>query len=261
MLFPFSFLIGRGHLTRKRKLAVPYTTIYIFQLSEGTQNIIREDLKNHASNNGYTLEWDKENGDYMAMSGKFCDIEEIYSETILEFCGEGEDVEEYERSQQCEIILKLKDVDMEELCKKAGGVGLLVSELLENFIGDLIDGTRTNGSDERMYANQWFSRCWFGMGFNESFLSYLLTWDDIDRAVDIWEEIKNYESKEDLDEYDEEELHYLREEFDDMFQAYQRDNKYSGTIDEEMLKVLKWKEEKDRLMNGKREERIEEKVR
>ena len=52
--------------------------------------------------------------------------------------------------------LNLSDNDVKRLVLKAGEFNLNVSELLENFIGDLISGTYSNGSDERMYANQWF---------------------------------------------------------------------------------------------------------
>lgn len=40
--------------------------------------------------------------------------------------------------------------------RKSGKVGLSIGELFENFVADLICGTHTNGSDERMYIKQWF---------------------------------------------------------------------------------------------------------
>ena len=59
------------------------------------------------------------------------------------------------------LILKLSDADCDRILQKAAGCGLTVSELLASFIGDLIDGTYTNGSDERMLAQDWFDRCGF----------------------------------------------------------------------------------------------------
>lgn len=59
--------------------------------------------------------------------------------------------------------LNLSDADVERIAKSAGSYGLTVSELLENFIGDLVAGTYSNGSDERMYAEQWAERCWFAL--------------------------------------------------------------------------------------------------
>lgn len=59
------------------------------------------------------------------------------------------------------LNLRLSDADVQRLSEAAGKVGLTVSQLLENFIGDLVDGTYSNGSDERLLANQWLERCGF----------------------------------------------------------------------------------------------------
>lgn len=45
------------------------------------------------------------------------------------------------------ITLKLSDADCDRIAKKAGRSGLTVATLLENFIGDLVGGTYSNGSD------------------------------------------------------------------------------------------------------------------
>ena len=82
----------RTHLVKTRKLAVPYPTVFICQLPEETQSIIRKDLERYAHENGSQLSWDGENNDYTAMSGRSCDIEEIYQDTTLHFCQAGEDV-------------------------------------------------------------------------------------------------------------------------------------------------------------------------
>ena len=74
-----------------------------------------------------------------------------------------------QQNKEIEIIkprtleIKLSDADVKRLAEKAGAHGLSVAELLKAFIGDLVCGTYSNGSDERMYAEQWFERCWFGM--------------------------------------------------------------------------------------------------
>lgn len=75
--------------------------------------------------------------------------------------------EEIETIRERTITLNLSEADMERIRKKAGDAGLTVSELLENFVGDLIDGTYSNGSDERMYAQRWFDRCWFAMSSDD----------------------------------------------------------------------------------------------
>ena len=70
--------------------------------------------------------------------------------------------------------LELSDADVNRLFEKAGSVGLTPENLLENFIGDLVDGTYTNGSDERMYAENWFDRCIFSFDEYDTFLAYLI---------------------------------------------------------------------------------------
>ena len=137
-------------MVKERKLAVPYSTIFIAQLPAGTRRIIREDLRQHARENGYRLEWDWEANDYAGMAGRFCDIEEIYKDTKLVFCERGEDVEEYESSKRRNITFILPDDDIDALCKKAGKAQITVAQLIENFISDLIEGSQTNGSDERI---------------------------------------------------------------------------------------------------------------
>ena len=52
------------------------------------------------------------------------------------------------------ITVNLSNADVKRLAEKSGEGGLTISELLENFIGDLVDGTYSNGSDERMYAEE-----------------------------------------------------------------------------------------------------------
>lgn len=72
-----------------------------------------------------------------------------------------EQKKEIETIKERTIKLNLSDADCERIAEKAGKHGITVSTLLENFIGDLVDGTYSNGSDERYRAEQWFERCWF----------------------------------------------------------------------------------------------------
>ncbi len=53
------------------------------------------------------------------------------------------------------ITLELSDPDCERLLIKAETKGLSVEKLLEKFIADLVDGTSSNGSNERTAANEW----------------------------------------------------------------------------------------------------------
>lgn len=74
-----------------------------------------------------------------------------------------EQQKEIETIRERKITVKLSDADCDRLARKCGEHGLTIGELIENFVGDLVGGTYSNGSDERDYADQWFERCWFGM--------------------------------------------------------------------------------------------------
>lgn len=103
-----------------------------------------------------------------------------------------------------EYKLKLSEADVKRLAEKALSYGLTASELLENFIGDLVDGTYTNGSDERMYASEWAERCWFACESPEKNLTMFLfnrdcqltTCYSYDDLLDIMERIDS--TKEDI---------------------------------------------------------------
>ena len=90
-----------------------------------------------------------------------------------------------------------------------GRYGTTVEELLENFVGDLIDGTYCNGSDEYEYARRWFERCDLGMFPETDFVSYMLNSygsDRVDVLIGCQEELQEVEneiskSKEQLLEY------------------------------------------------------------
>jgi len=151
--------------------------------------------------------------------------------------------EEIETIKERKISLNLSDADVKRLCEKAGKVGLTVSELLGNFIGDLVVGTYTNGSDERRLVDEWFERCWFSMFSENTFLKYLIDLDDVEDTIDDWKEIKYYKELEKLDEDDKEDLAYYEESINDKFEEYQgyrKDGDEEVTLEAEMEKVIKW---------------------
>lgn len=85
----------------------------------------------------------------------------------------------------------------------------------------MVGGTYSNGSDERMYANQWFERCWFGMFPEPTLLNHLLCWgyapENYLNAIDnieIAKEDKKY-LEEHPEEADEEEARYLDDDIAD----------------------------------------------
>ncbi len=84
------------------------------------------------------------------------------------------------------LELKLSDADYRRIAEKAAEAELTVEELLESFIGDLVCGTYSNGSDERDIANQWYERCGFSFCNNQSFLHYLISEYALDDFMDAW---------------------------------------------------------------------------
>ena len=108
----------------------PDTSFFIAELPEATRNIIRKDLEEHAREHHYRLEWDRESKDYVAMSRRFCDMENIYTDTYLHFCETGEDIEPYEKSLKRTISIRLYQDEVEELCRKSGKVGLSIGSLV-----------------------------------------------------------------------------------------------------------------------------------
>lgn len=86
-----------------------------------------------------------------------------YEETLLEV----------KTIKERNVFLNLSDADCDRLFNQCGEYGLTINELIESFIGDLVDGTYTSGSDERRYAQEWFERC-FAFDFQKTLLSHLI---------------------------------------------------------------------------------------
>jgi len=85
------------------------------------------------------------------------------------------------------ITVELSDADCERISDQAARYGLTVGELLENFIGDLVDGTYSNGSDERDCADQYCQRCWFSW-MNENLLNHLHSYSNVRDFLMAWKE-------------------------------------------------------------------------
>lgn len=163
------------------------------------------------------------------------------------------------------LELNLSDADVKRISEKAGAVGLSVAELIVNFIGDLVCGTYSNGSDERMYAEQWFERCGFGMFPEYTFLRYLVEWGGgVGNVIELWEDIQS--AKEDIahieadpKEYEpdekaayEEDISYWQEQLDKYWKEYteQRKDEKHRTFDEEMKTVIEWWQEYQRFLQS-----------
>ena len=156
------------------------------------------------------------------------------------------------------IKIHLDQEDGKGLAKAAGRVGLTVSELLENFIADLICGKESNGSDERMYAQQWFDRCAFSRMGKDTLLRYLLDMEvPIDRFLYVYWQHREAteESKEWQRELEEEYLGYVEDFI----------TEHTGRLDmeEEVDAVRRWYHESYMLLEskGKTEGREEKQAR
>lgn len=144
------------------------------------------------------------------------------------------------------IKLKLSDADCERISKKAGKCGISVGILLENFIGDLVGGTYTNGSDECSFADDWFERCWFSTP-KETLLKHLLEQDDdVEDFLIAYDEVKYYESNpeefsDDLEEAKEngEEMLWFEKDYHDYTDEF-FSNHEDVDIEKEIELCRKW---------------------
>lgn len=59
-----------------------------------------------------------------------------------------EQKKEIETIRERKITVKLSDADCDRLARKCGEHGLTIGELIENFVGDLVGGTYSNGSEK-----------------------------------------------------------------------------------------------------------------
>ena len=110
-----------------------------------------------------------------------------------------EQKKEIETIRERKITVKLSDADCDRLARKCGEHGLTIGELIENFVGDLVGGTYSNGSDERDYADQWFERCWFGMFPEPTLLNHLLNLGyEPEHYLDLLENVETIKSDIDI---------------------------------------------------------------
>ena len=164
---------------------------------------------------------------------------------------------EIETIKERTITVKLSDEECERLASMSGLSGLTVGELIENFIGDLIGGTHSNGSDERMYANQWYERCGFSFDSEETLLGYLINrgyepkdYLDMLDNIETAQEEKKYleEHPEEANEeaqYIDDDIAVWEEELKDMREDWKPEKE--PNMDEEIKCIRKWIREKESL--------------
>lgn len=163
-----------------------------------------------------------------------------------------EQQKEIETIRERKITVKLSDADCDRLARKCGEHGLTIGELIENFVGDLVGGTYSNGSDERDYADQWFERCWFGMFPEPTLLNHLLNFGyEPEHYLDMLENVETIKSdieitKQNIAEPSDEWKDIL-EELKDMRADWKPEKE--PNMDEEIELIKKWVKEREDFIN------------
>lgn len=103
--------------------------------------------------------------------------------------------EEIHTIRERTITVKLSDADCQRLAEKAAEVGETVDTLIEGFVGDLVNGTYTHGSDEVDYAQRWFERSYL-FTCETTFLSYLIQYGEVNEIIERLSDIEDM--KEDI---------------------------------------------------------------
>lgn len=160
---------------------------------------------------------------------------------------------EIETIRERNIKVKLSDADCERLMRKCGAFEITVGELIASFVGDMVVGTYSNGSDERDLIDGWFGRCGFGTGSDPTLLSHLLYYGyDPEEYLKIQDIIDSYRH-ELAEETDREERRYLTEEIlrleeDLIDMRTDWKIKKAPDMEEEIKHMKEWVKEKENLM-------------
>lgn len=123
----------------------------------------------------------------------------MYKEREAQTMGNRE--KEVETIKERNLIINLSNEDCRRLINKAAEHGLTAAELIEIFIGDLVNGTYSNGSDERRAANEWLERCGYSMTAEQTFKRYLLLMGELETCLENLFNMQEY--KEALEELEE----------------------------------------------------------
>lgn len=108
---------------------------------------------------------------------------------------EKRDIRKTEELKLRSVPVRMSDSDLKYLAEKCGRSGITVQELFEVFVGDLINGSFYSGSDESMYADQWYERHGFSQMYEDSLLSHILSCGSagyIEDFLTAWDERAYY---------------------------------------------------------------------
>ena len=152
------------------------------------------------------------------------------------------------------IYVRMSENDCIELLRIAACNGMTPGELVGAFIGDLVGGTYTNGSDERMKAAEWLDRCCFDMIRGKTFTGYLAGRYELRDAVCNLEELDQL--REDIKTEDPERaaetaklITAYEDELKTMYREYtERTEDPAETEEEAMNGLRQYLEESERLL-------------
>lgn len=175
-----------------------------------------------------------------------------------------------------EITINLSDADVERLFVKAYSNGLTPSELIEGFLGDLLDGTYSHGSDERDLADEYFERCCYDMGLQRTFLQWALydgccdnlinLIDDYDTGLEVLADWENEpemsdEIQREMD-IDKQTFREIQGDISDIYNEYvkysNRRNDEPQTLEDGIAEIRQYCKSLDEIRSGNNEECAED---
>lgn len=155
------------------------------------------------------------------------------------------------------FTLELSDADVKRLYEKTAADGITPAYLLEGFIGDLLDGTYSHGSDERELASAYYDRCCYEFSRTGSLLEWALYEYRLDDIADALEQIDDAAG--DLEYYAQhpddpdgtpdfiQELHDIKaeaeSELQDIYNEYAAGKKEPQPLDEGIAAIRRYMDE------------------
>lgn len=169
-----------------------------------------------------------------------------------------EQLEEIKTIKPREFKISLSDADVKRLFEKAYSNGITPEHLIESYLGDLLIGTYTNGSDEVDLASEYFDRCCHGLGLTKSFLQwafeeYAYDYDALALAVEMTDN---------ADWYSEDELQGPREYITKCYNAYCDVTKQHGdtpqTLEEGIAAIREYEDRLSKALADGESETLEQ---
>lgn len=158
------------------------------------------------------------------------------------------DIRDQEELKLRSVPVRISDKDLKALSEKCGRSGITVQELFETFVGDLICGSFYSGSDESMYADQWYDRHGFSWMYEDDLLPHLLGWgsaDSVDEFLTAWDERAYFKDHpEEIDPEDQ----WWEDEIKEALEGFKRE-----PTENDIKCVREWLEEFRRLSDSSEE--------